>query len=124
MNKQVVITGVGMITPIGSGKERFWSNLIAGVSGVEDVSCIDTSEYKVHKGCEVKNFKYSDYIKNGVLKKIGKGSQFAIAATLLALEDARFNLSKVALERIGVSVGTTAGEIQILEKVNYIRHKD
>ncbi|GJQ22784.1 MAG: beta-ketoacyl-[acyl-carrier-protein] synthase family protein [Planctomycetia bacterium] len=124
MNKQVVITGVGMITPIGSGKERFWSSLIAGVSGVDDVTCIDTSGYKVHKGCEVKNFRYSDYIKNGVLKKIGKGSQFAIAATRLALDDARLDLSKVALERIGVSVGTTAGEIQILEKVNYIRHKD
>src|SRR5574337_1424853 len=100
MNKRVVITGVGMITPIGSGKDMFWSALIAGVSGVDDVSCIDTSGYKVHKGCEVKNFKYSDYIKNGVLKKIGKGSQFAIAATKLALNDARLDLSKIDLERI------------------------
>jgi len=73
MNKRVVITGVGMITPIGSGRDTFWNALIAGVSGVDDVTCIDTSGYKVHKGCEVKNFNYSDYIKNGALKKIGKG---------------------------------------------------
>ena len=110
-----------MITPIGSGKDTFWNALIAGVSGVDDVTCIDTSGYKVHKGCEVKNFNYSDYIKNGVLKNIGKGSQFAIAAAKLVLNDAKLDLSIVDLERIGVSVGTTAGEIQILEKVNYIR---
>ncbi len=48
MNKRVVITGVGMITPIGSGKDTFWNALIGGVSGIEDVVCIDTSEYKVH----------------------------------------------------------------------------
>ncbi|MBM4053159.1 MAG: beta-ketoacyl-[acyl-carrier-protein] synthase family protein [Planctomycetes bacterium] len=124
MNKRVVITGVGMITPIGSGKDVFWSALIAGKSGVDEVACIDTSGYRVHRGCEVKNFNYSDYIKNGVLKEIGKGSQFAIAATKLALDDAKIDLSKVNLERMGVSVGTTAGEIQILEKVNHIRHRD
>ena len=124
MNKRVVITGVGMITPIGSGKDAFWNALTAGESGVSEVSCIDTSGYRVHKGCEVKNFNYSDYVKNGVLKEIGKGSQFAIAATKLALDDAKIDLSKIELERMGVSVGTTAGEIQILEKVNYIRHRD
>src|SRR3990170_3822096 len=48
MNKRIVITGVGMITPIGSGKDTFWNALIAGVSGVDDVTCIDTSGYKVH----------------------------------------------------------------------------
>ena len=68
MNKRVVITGVGMITPIGSGKDAFWNALTAGESGVSEVSCIDTSGYRVHKGCEVKNFNYSDYIKDGVLK--------------------------------------------------------
>ena len=104
-----------MITPIGSGKDVFWNALIAGISGVDEVSCIDTSGYKVHKGCEVKNFNYSDYIKNAVLKKIGKASQFAIAATKLALNDAGLILNNIDLERIGVSVGTTAGEIQILE---------
>ncbi len=124
MNKRVVITGVGMITPIGSGKDVFWNALTAGESGVSEVSCIDTSEYRVHKGCEVKNFNYSDYVKDGVLKEIGKGSQFAIAATKLALDDAKIDLSKTELERMGVSVGTTAGEIQILEKVNYVRHRD
>ncbi|WP_347274280.1 beta-ketoacyl-[acyl-carrier-protein] synthase family protein [Candidatus Kuenenia sp.] len=124
MNKRVVITGVGMITPIGSGKDAFWNALTAGESGVSEVSCIDTSGYRVHKGCEVKNFNYSDYVKDGVLKEIGKGSQFAIAATKLALDDAKIDLSKTELERMGVSVGTTAGEIQILEKVNYIRHRD
>ena len=113
-----------MITPIGSGKDTFWNALIAGVSGVDNVACIDTSEYKVHKGCEVKNFDYSTYINNGVQKKIGKGSQFAIAAAKLALTDAKLDLGKINLERIGVSVGTTAGEIQILERVNHIRHKE
>ena len=121
MDKRIVITGVGVISPIGNKKDVFWNALISGTSGVSEVTSFDTSVFKVHRGCFVKNFNYSDYINNGSDMEVGKGSQFAIAAAKLAIEDSKVGLNNIDPERTGVSIGTTAGEIQILEKVNYIR---
>ncbi|HHT9134351.1 MAG TPA: beta-ketoacyl-[acyl-carrier-protein] synthase family protein [Candidatus Avalokitesvara rifleensis] len=123
-NKRIVITGVGAITPVGSDKEAFWEAILAGKSGVDDVTCFDTSQHKVHKGCEVKDFDFRDYIDNGSTESFGRGSQFAIAAAKLALDDSRLKLSAIDPERIGVSVGTTGGEIQILEKIDLLRYEN
>jgi 3-oxoacyl-[acyl-carrier-protein] synthase II len=121
-NKRIVITGVGVISPIGCNKDVFWDALISGVSGASEVKAFDTSDFKVHNGCEVKDFKYEDYISNGS-RKVGKGSQFAVAATKLALDDSKIDVKNIDLERVGVSIGTTAGEIQILERVNKLRYE-
>lgn len=121
MNKRIVITGLGVISPIGCGKDVFWDALISGVSGVAEVKAFDTSVFKVHKGCEVKDFNYEDYAGVDTDRNVGKGSQFAIAASKLALDDSKIALNDVDHERVGVSIGTTAGEIQILEQVNYLR---
>lgn len=123
MDRRIVITGLGTITPIGSGKEAFWEALLAGKSGVDDVRCFDTSHHRVHKGCEVRDFDFRQYTKNGALEKLGRGSQLAIAATRLALEDSGLEPDAIEPERIGVSVGTTGGEIQILEKINLLRYE-
>ena len=122
IDKRIVITGVGVISPIGCNKDVFWNALISGVSGASEVKAFDTSDFKVHNGCEVKDFKYEDYISNGS-RKVGKGSQFAVAATKLALDDSEIDVKNVDLERVGVSIGTTAGEIQILERVNQLRYE-
>ena len=124
MEKRIVITGIGAITPVGSGTDAFWVAVLAGESGVDDVTCFDTSLHKVHKGCEVKDFDYHDYTDNGAVGKVGRGSQLAVAATKIALDDSQLDLDKVDPARIGVSVGTTGGEIQILEKIDLLRHKD
>ena len=123
MSKRIVITGLGVISPIGNQKDNFWEALTSGVSGIAEVKAFDTSAFKVHRGCEVKDFKYEDYISNGSNRKVGKASQFAIAATKLALDDSKIDLNSVDLERVGVSMGTTAGEIQILERVNNLRYE-
>lgn len=122
MERRVVVTGLGVITPIGSGKDKFWKALLEGKSGVGEVTCFDTSGHKVHRGTEVRDFNPRDYIKNGTVDQLGKGSQMAIAATKLALTDGGLGLEGVDPTRIGVSVGTTGGEIQILEKINLIRY--
>ncbi|MHC4308192.1 MAG: beta-ketoacyl-[acyl-carrier-protein] synthase family protein, partial [Planctomycetota bacterium] len=123
MDKRIVITGMGVISPIGNKKDAFWNALISGTSGVSEVTSFDTSPFKVHRGCFVKDFNYDDYVSNGSSREIGKGSQFAIAAAKLAIEDSNIGLNNIDPERAGVSIGTTAGEIQILEKVNYVRHE-
>lgn len=122
MDKRVVITGVGVISPIGCQKDVFWDALISGVSGASEVKAFDTSLFKVHNGCEVKDFRYEDYINNSS-RKVGKASQFIIAATKLALDDSKIDVKNVNLEKVGVSIGTTAGEIQILERVNQLRYE-
>lgn len=110
---RVVITGVGVVTPIGLGRRAFWDALLSGVSGVREVGCLDTKDFRVHLGCEVRDF--PDGTEN-THRPMGKGSRFAIAAAREALEDAGISGSIAGC--VGVSLGTTGGEIQILEKIN------
>lgn len=124
MAKRIVITGVGVISPVGCGKDTFWEAITSGKSGIDEVKGFDTSAFKVHRGCEVKDFNFKDYIPVGTGRTMGKGSEFAVAAAKLAIDDSKLDLSKIDLERMGVSVGTTAGEIQVLEKINDNRFKN
>ena len=116
--KRVVITGAGVISPVGCGTDVFWDAITSGKSGVDAVKGFDTSKFKVHRGCEVNNFDIKDYFSNGTCLEMGKGSEFAVAAAKLALDDSGLDLGSIDLERVGVSIGTTAGEIQVLEKID------
>jgi len=127
MTQRVVITGMGAITPIGTGKEEFWKNLLAGVSGVRRISFpdVDMDQYKTRIAATVEHFNLSDFI-SGIKKTkyLGRTSQMAMAATKLALEDAGFNLTfekrGAAIEgidpfKIGVVLGTASGNEDIFE---------
>jgi 3-oxoacyl-[acyl-carrier-protein] synthase II len=118
MERRVVITGVGVVTSIGSGREVFWRNLLAGRSGISEVVSFATTAYRTHRGGEVKDFKAEDYVERLNPAKLGRASQFAIAAAYMALEDAAIDLSTFALEQAGVAVGTTYGETQLVEHFN------
>lgn len=117
--QRVVISGLGVVSSVGIGKNDFWKNIIAGVSGISKISSFDVSSYDRCYGGEVKNFDFSLYskgIKNAAY--IGRSSQMAIVASKLALEDA-FPVSKKYLkENFVVCVGTTTGEIRQLEEFN------
>ena len=119
MNKRrVVVTGLGVVSSIGIGKDKFWGNLIAGKSGISEVTTFDTSKFDNHKGGEVKDFNPLKFITRKDIKNLGRASQFAIAAAKLAFEDARLTIPKVKKGRIGVIVGTTMADIQALEEIN------
>ena len=94
-NNRVVITGIGVVSSIGIGKDEFWRNLIAGKSGISDVELFDTSDYPVHKGGEVKNFDSTKYIPKNRIKDIARASQFAIAAIQMALEGSGIVLESI-----------------------------
>ncbi|RJQ65554.1 MAG: beta-ketoacyl-[acyl-carrier-protein] synthase family protein [Desulfobacteraceae bacterium] len=116
-NIRVVITGLGAITPIGIGKEEFWEAAIHGQSGVAKIRSFDCSLFKSQRGCEVKNFNYENYsVPNGNIA-MGRGSQFGLAAAKMALDDAGLSTDEIDAKSIGVSIGTTGGEIQILENI-------
>ncbi len=114
--RRVVVTGLGVVSSIGIGVQDFWKNLIAGKSGISEIESFDTSQYPVHKGGEVKNFKPEDFIDKRKVKSLGRASQMAIAATKLAIEDARLNEKEYA--KAGILLGTTMGETQILEELD------
>ena len=117
MKRRVVVTGLGVISSIGIGKDEFWKNLISGKSGISDIELFDTSDYSVHKGGEIKNFDSSKYIPKNRIKDIARASQFVIAATQMALEDSGIELENIK-NRTGAIIGTTMADIQSLEQIN------
>jgi 3-oxoacyl-[acyl-carrier-protein] synthase II len=117
-NQRVVVTGIGVITSVGIGKDAFWDAIINGKSGISEITSIDTSAYKCHRGGEVKDFKPEDFIPKRKIKFLGRCSQLAIAAASLALEDAQFPCKKTARKDMGVFIGTTTGERPLEELVS------
>jgi len=110
VDHRIVITGIGVVTPIGTGCEEFWRNLLDGRSGIAPVQSFDTSGYNVHRGAEVKEFNAEDHVLNLDAAHLGRASQFAIAAARLALADAGVEIGSLDRKRAGVSMGTTSGE--------------
>ena len=114
--RRVVVTGLGVVSSIGIGKDEFWNNLVAGKSGISKIETFDTSNYASHKGGEVKNFQPDKYMPKKVIKTMARASQFSLAATKMAIDNARLELSK--FKRTGVIIGTTMADIQSLEQID------
>ena len=112
MKRRVVITGVGPVTPIGTGKEIFWSNLIAGKSGVGIITRFDPKDVDAKIAGEVKDFDYADYMDKKEGKRMDRVTHFAVAAAKLAVEDAKLDLEKINQIRAGVCVGSGIGGIE------------
>jgi 3-oxoacyl-[acyl-carrier-protein] synthase II len=108
--RRAAVTGIGVVTPVGIGRETFWRALLAGTSGIAPVSSFDTSRFKVHLGAEVRGFDPAPYCQRLAPETIGRASQMAIAAARLALLDAGLDPGTLDSERCGVAMGTTSGE--------------
>ena len=121
---RVVITGLGIVTPIGTGIEKFWNAAASGTNGVRPITSIDVTDHKTNVGGEVMDFNARDYLTSEKIALMGRSSQFAIAATKMAVADAKLNLSDENPFRIGVSTGTTMGEPQILDKGINLKYKE
>ena len=104
------------MTSVGTGREQFWESMLAGRCGVSPVECFDTSSYSVHRGAEVKEFCAKKFVLKLDAAQLGRASQFAVAAARLALEDARVRIDSLDPGRVGVSLGTTSGEPQEIER--------
>jgi 3-oxoacyl-[acyl-carrier-protein] synthase II len=111
----VVVTGIGLVTSIGTGREQFWNALMAGRSGFGPVRSFDTSRFGVHLGAEIADFNPQEYVFELDPEAIGRSSQLAIAAARLALSDGSLDLAQVDRSRAGVCVGTTSGEPHFIE---------
>jgi len=113
--KRVVITGLGPITPIGTGKENYWNSLIEGKSGISNITNFDTEGYTSTIGAEVADFHPEEYMDKKEAKRMDKFAQFAVAATKLAIEDSKIDLDSIDKRRVGVILGSGVGGIETLE---------
>jgi len=117
-NKRIVVSGLGVISSIGLNRIDFWKNLKSGKSGISNISLQGLEELKLYYGGQVKNFNISDFFVGHRLTYLGRTAQFALAATKLALQDAGISYEDLKNFHIGVSIGTTMGEPQLLEEID------
>ena len=113
--RRVVITGVGLITALGTGTEKTWKSLLDGDCGINTIESFDTSDQSVHIAGEVRDFNPEDYIQKKELKKLGRFSQFAIAASKMALDDAKLAIIESEATRVGVIIGSGIGALEVIE---------
>ena len=116
MRRRVVVTGLGVVSPIGSGAERFWAALLAGTNGVARVTHFDVAGYRSQLAGEVKEFDPSAWMDAKSVPRLDRFAQFAIAAATLAWRDARLDGSGFDDTRAGVIVGSGIGGGQAIEE--------
>lgn len=117
MSRRVVVTGIGPLTPIGIGKNQFWDALCAGRSGVRRVdTLVDLSGIDVLIGAPVLEFDPLDYMQPRRARRINRVTQFALAATTLAFDDANLQLTTLNRKRTGVVMGTGIGGLETMER--------
>jgi len=116
MKPRVAVTGLGLVTPIGAGREEVWEGLLAGRSGFAPVESFDTRAFNVHLGAEVRGFRAAPFVRRLDPGALGRASQLAIAAARMALADAGLDLSALVPHRAGVVMGTTSGEPREVER--------
>jgi len=113
--RRVVITGIGVLTPLGSELEVFWQNLLAGKSGIGPVTRFDTTEYGCKIGGEIKDFKPEDFMPLKETRRTDRFTQYAIGAAKKAIADAGVDVAKGDPNRVGVLIGSGIGGMETIE---------
>ncbi len=116
MERRVVITGLGAITPIGNNVEEFWNGIKEGKCGIDKITHFDTENFKVKLAAEVKGYNPEEHFDRRETKRIGKFSQFAIVAAREAVKDANIDVNKIDAERFGVAISTGIGALDTIEE--------
>jgi 3-oxoacyl-[acyl-carrier-protein] synthase II len=116
LKKRVVVTGLGVVSAVGTGKDNFWHNLINGKSGVKRVTRVPEA---LRSACliaaEITDFEATEFLEPKQVKRSDRFIHFAVAASRLAVEDAKLDMTKEDPERVGVVVGSAAGGFESIE---------
>ena len=110
--RRVVVTGIGLVTPLGIGLEENWQALCKGKSGVRKITRFDATEFPSQIAAEVPDFVPTDYVDKKDVKKMDTFIQYAIAASRMAIADANFSISDQNAHRVGVVIGSGIGEFK------------
>ena len=116
MERRVVVTGMGAITPIGNNVETFWNNVKAGVLGIDEITKFDTTDYSAKLAAEVKDFNAKEVLGFKQAKRLSPFSQYAVAAAKEAFVQSGIDMEKEDPYRVGVSVGSGIGGLGDMEE--------
>src|SRR5258707_14837206 len=123
-DRRVVVTGLGVITPIGNDLKTFWENLVAGKSGIRKISLFDASVFDCQIAGEIPDFDAADYLANPKdVRRTDRFAQFALACSKQALEDSGLDLERIDRTRVGVLVGSGIGGLSPLCKPHVVFFK-
>ncbi len=123
LDRRVVITGLGLVTPLGIGVEEAWTALCEGKSGIGEITRFDASEFDTQIAGEVKDFHPDDFLPKKEAKRIQSFIAYAVAASRMALEDSGLIIDSANQDRVGVLTGCGLGGLQILEHTAEILKK-
>ncbi len=116
MAKRVVITGMGVVSPVGTGLNTFWDSLLAGKSGINRITRFDASELSTQIAGEVKDFDPLNYLDKKEIRRMDRFAHYGMAASKMALEDSGLNLDVLDKTRVGVLLGSGVGGIETVEE--------
>ena len=114
--KRVVVTGLGVISPIGNDVETTWNNALKGVSGAGPITHFDASKFKTQFACEVKNFNAAEHFDRKKLRQLDLYAQYALVAAKQAVEDANLEAESINKDRVGVIVAAGIGGLHTFEE--------
>ncbi len=121
--RRVVVTGLGVVSPVGIGVQTSWANLVAGQSGITNITKFDTSPFASQIAGEVKGFDVSQYLPAKEARRMDTFIQYGMAAAIEAVKDAGIEVTEENAERIGVSIGSGIGGLQLIEDTGKIYHE-
>src|SRR5512134_23910 len=113
--RRVVVTGLGIVSPVGNGIEQAWGNLLRGASGVGPITKFDASLLPTRIAAEVKGFNAADWMPLKETRRSDTFIHYGLAATRMALDDAGFTIDESNAERVGVNVGSGIGGLPMIE---------
>ncbi len=116
MERRVVVTGMGAITPIGHNVEEYWKGIKEGKCGIDTITKFDVSDYKVKLAAEIKDLNIEDYMDRRAAKRLDRYSQLAIIATKEAMKDSGITSENTDMNRMGVVVGSGIGGLGTIEE--------
>ena len=120
MKRRVVVTGVGLVTPVGTGNEGVWANVLKGVSGISAITRFDTEKFDTKIAGEVKDFTPEAFMSVKEIKRIDLFIQYVLGATKIAMDDSGIDMSSEDPTRVGVVAGTGLGGLPTLEKYHSV----
>lgn len=118
---RVVVTGIGAVTPLGTGVDTFWPRMLAGENAADRVSLLDPADYATQVAAEVRDFNAEDWLDRKEARRIDRFLAFALAASQMALSDARLDLSEAQKEEVGVLVGSGIGGLTFMGEQHRIQ---
>jgi 3-oxoacyl-[acyl-carrier-protein] synthase II len=116
VQRRVVVTGLGLVSPVGVGTESTWQAVLAGRSGIGPITSFDPSRYPVRFAGEVKAFDPLEWLEKKEIKKCGRFIQFALAATSMAIAESGLRVRADNAARVGVVIGSGIGGFEVIER--------